>query len=69
VEVAGTAMLPLVANPVICILQIRLYHVLKEGPEPKIQILSNDMRVILNIVPHNPLPGRVAGSKILLKAR
>ena len=38
---------------------------LQEGPETDIQIVCNNMRVVLDIRPHDPLPGRIVTRNVL----
>jgi hypothetical protein len=46
---ARTAMLPLVADPVVCNPKIRAEDVLEEGPESNIDVVGHDIGVVLDI--------------------
>jgi hypothetical protein len=46
---ARTAMLPLVADPVVRNTKIRAEDVLKERAESNIEVVGHDMRVVLDI--------------------
>ena len=58
-------MLPLVADPVVRDTKTRAEDVLKERPEPNIEVVGHDVRVVLDVRPDDPLPGPVVACKIV----
>ena len=65
-DMAGTPDLPFVTPPVVAMAKIWLRDELQEGSEPNIQVMSNNMRAVLNILPHNTTPNYVVPSQELV---
>jgi hypothetical protein len=62
---AGTAMLPLVADPVVRNPKTRTEDVLKEGPESNIKVVGDNVGIVLDVQPHDPLPGPIVARKVV----
>jgi hypothetical protein len=60
-------MLPLIADPVVRNPKVRTEDMLQEGPESNIEVVGHDMWAVLDVRPHDPLPGPVVTRKIVCK--
>jgi hypothetical protein len=57
----------LVADPVVCNTERRAEDVVKECLETDIKVVGHNIGVVLDIRPHDPLPGLVVACKIVCK--
>ena len=64
---ARATVLLLVADPVVRDTKTRAEDVLKERPEPNIEVVGHDMRVALDVRPHDPLSGPVVAREVVRK--
>jgi hypothetical protein len=65
--VARTAILPLVADPVVYNTQVQTNNVLLEGLKPNVQVVSYNMQVVLDIRLYDLLTGLIIACKVVCK--